>query len=123
MSRVSVLALATAAACGLAPRIAAQQTPPAASATRADSTRMSVVTYISGRSVYVGAGRADGVREGTLLEVLRARAVIATVRVAFLASHSASGEIDSSTATRATSLPGCCSFRKHLNSDHSLNLR
>jgi hypothetical protein len=98
MSRIAILAAAAAVSYGFAPRIAAQQTPPAASATRADSTRMTVVTYISGQSVYVGAGRADGIREGMSLEVLRASAVIATVRVAFLASHSASGSIDSSTA-------------------------
>jgi hypothetical protein len=94
-----VIWLAAAALAGFAPRIAAQQTPPAASATRADSTRMTVVTYISGQSVYVGAGRADGIRESMSLEVVRASAVIATVRVAFLASHSASGPIDSSTAS------------------------
>jgi hypothetical protein len=96
-----MLAVAAATSLGLAQRIAAQQTPPAASPRPADSTRMTVVTYISGQSVYVGAGRADGVREGTVLEILRASAVIATVRVAFLASHSASGEIDSRTASPA----------------------
>jgi hypothetical protein len=74
----------------------AQQTPATAATT--DSTRTVAVTYISGQSVYVGAGRADGVREGMSLEVLRAGAVIATVRAAFLASHSASCEIVSSTA-------------------------
>lgn len=94
MRQIAMLAVAAATSFGFASRITAQQTA-------VDSTRMTVVTYISGRSVYVGAGRADGVREGTVLEVLRARGVIATVHVAFLASHSASGEIDSSTASPA----------------------
>ena len=85
-------------ACAL-PRLAlAQQTGASAAPTRRDSTRMTTVTYISGQSVYVGAGRADGVREGMALEVMRSGLVIATLRATFLASRSSSGEIVSSAA-------------------------
>jgi hypothetical protein len=88
---------AIACACALAPVARAQQPPTPASGR--DSTRTAVVTYNSGQSVYVGAGRADGVREGMTLEVFRGRAVIATLRATYLSSHSSSGEIvTSSTA-------------------------
>ena len=76
----------------------AQQAPAPRAAAPSDSTRMAVVTYISGQSVYVGAGRADGVREGMSLDVLRNKAVIATIRATFLSSHSSSGEIVASTS-------------------------
>ena len=76
----------------------AQKAPPAAPpATRTDSTRMASVTYISGQSIYVNAGRLDGVREGMSLELLHGGSVIATLRVAFLASHSSACETVSST--------------------------
>ena len=79
--------------------VAAQQTPPPAAppgppaAQPTDSTRSATVTYISGTSVYVGAGRLDGLREGMVLEVLRSGSVIARAKVEFLASHSSSSEI------------------------------
>jgi hypothetical protein len=83
-------------ACVLAPGAHGQQpaTPPAGR----DSIRVALVTYVSGQSVYVGAGRDDGVREGTTLEVFRGAAVIATLRATYLSSHSSSGEIVTSTA-------------------------
>jgi hypothetical protein len=83
-------------ACALASVARAQQ--PARSATARDSTRIALVTYISGQSVYVGAGRADGIREGMTLEIFRGAAVIATLRATYLSSHSSSGEIVTSTA-------------------------
>ena len=90
---------ASAILCSVLARISSAQQAPAARPTASnDSTRMAVVTYISGQSVYVGAGRADGVAEGTTLEVLRNKVVIATVRATFLSSHSSSGEIVASTA-------------------------
>ena len=54
---------------------------------------MAVVTYVSGQSVYVSAGRAEGVREGTSLEALHGGTVIATLRATFLSSHSSSCEV------------------------------
>src|SRR5512146_486454 len=83
--------------CAFTPCARAQQPSAARAAAPGDSTRMAVVTYISGQSVYVGAGRADGVREGMSLDVLRNKVVIATIRATFLSSHSSSGEIVSST--------------------------
>ena len=60
--------------------------------------RMAAVTYISGASIYIGAGRLDGVREGMSLDVLRGGQSIAIVRVVFLASHSSSCETVSGSA-------------------------
>jgi hypothetical protein len=74
---------------------------PSAVAGPTDSTRLTTITYISGQSVYVGAGRADGIREGSALEVVRSGSVIATLRATFLASHSSSCDIVSSTAPPA----------------------
>jgi len=101
MMRNTLIAAAASLSCVLAPIAVGQRAPASPASTATDSTRLSVVTYISGQSVYVGAGRADGVREGTSLEVLRAGGVIAIVRATFLASHSSSGEIVSSTAAPA----------------------
>lgn len=97
MTRNTLLALTASLPCLLAANARAQQPSVAAVATN-DSLRMAAITYISGQSLYVGAGRADGVREGMSLEVLRRGAVIATVRATFLSSHSSSCEIVSSTA-------------------------
>jgi hypothetical protein len=93
MMRTFVAMLAAALAFTAREAAGAQQVPvPAGSAVK-DSTRIATVTYISGTSVYVGAGRLDGLREGMVLEVLRAGSVIARANVAFLASHSSSSEI------------------------------
>jgi hypothetical protein len=97
MTRNTLLILAASFPCLLAPNARAQQRPAAAVAAN-DSTRMAAITYISGQSLYVGAGRADGVREGMSLDVLRRGVVIATVRATFLSSHSSSCEVVSSTA-------------------------
>jgi hypothetical protein len=67
----------------------------------ADSVRMTAITYLSGASVYVGAGRLDGVREGMSLEVIRSGSVIATVRILFLSSRSSAGEVASATLAPA----------------------
>jgi len=114
MMRSTQLA-AAAILCAGAAVARAQGTPTPPAAATSDSTRMAAVTYISGQSVYVGAGRADGVREGMSLEVLRAGVVIATVRADFLASHSTSGEVISSTAPPAVG----DSVRYHPVIDHT----
>ena len=99
MRKRVVAMLAVALGFASAELAAAQQPPPppaaapAPAAATTDSTRTASVTYISGTSVYVGAGRLDGVREGMVLEVLRAGTVIARAKVEFLASHSSSSEI------------------------------
>lgn len=100
MKRGALIPLAAAFVC-LSSTLCAQQAPSQPATRTADSTRLSTVTYISGASVYVGAGRADGIREGASLEVLRRGVVIATLRAVFLASHSTSGEIVTSTTPPA----------------------
>jgi hypothetical protein len=96
MTRPSAaVALVAVVSCAVVVRAQQPATPRPATV---DSTRMAAVTYISGQSVYVSAGRADGVREGMSLDVLRKGSVIATVRAVFLASHSSSCEIVSSAA-------------------------
>ncbi|MGZ3331419.1 MAG: hypothetical protein ACXU9O_10000 [Gemmatimonadaceae bacterium] len=93
MTRTVVAMLSAALAFTAMEAAGAQQVPVSAAPPAKDSTRMATVTYISGTSVYAGAGRLDGVREGMVLEVLRAGSVIARANVAFLASHSSSSEI------------------------------
>jgi len=44
------------------------------------AVRTTTVTYLAGTSVYVGAGRADGLVEGQELQVIRRDAVAATLR-------------------------------------------
>jgi hypothetical protein len=90
-----LLGAAVGFACGLPCLALAQQAAASAGPAR-DTTRMTVVTYLSGQSVYVGAGRAEGVHEGMTLEVMRDARAIAKVRVSYLSSHSSSGEIVSS---------------------------
>lgn len=93
MTRTVVAMLAAALAFTARGDAGAQQVPVSAAPPARDSTRTATVTYISGTSVYVGAGRLDGLREGMVLEVLRAGSVIARARVEFLASHSSSSEV------------------------------
>jgi hypothetical protein len=82
----------------VAPALLAQNPSPGR---LSDSLRVAAVTYLSGQSVYVGAGRADGVSEGTMMDVFRAGSVIATLRAIFLSSHSTSAEIVTSTVSPA----------------------
>jgi len=51
------------------------------------------VTFLSGTEVYVGAGRKEGLIEGSDLSVIRHGLVVATLRVKFLASHQSSCEV------------------------------
>ncbi len=48
------------------------------------------VSYLAGASVYVDAGRAEGLREGDSLTVVRGGKPIAWLRASFLSSHRAS---------------------------------
>jgi hypothetical protein len=51
------------------------------------------VTFISGSSIYVGAGLREGLTEGAKLSVVRRDSVVGTLRVKFLASHQASCDV------------------------------
>jgi hypothetical protein len=52
--------------------------------------RVALVNYVSGEAIYIGAGRADGLREDTEVELIRAGAVAATLKVAYLSTRQAS---------------------------------
>lgn len=67
--------------------------PAALTAQDSALTRSATVTYIAGGSIYVAAGRDDGLAEGQELSVTRGDSVIATLKVAFLSSRQASCEV------------------------------
>ncbi len=68
----------------------AQDTAPSAPDTAAV---ISSVTFISGTEIYIGAGRQDGLVEGSVVEVIRGDSTVATLRVKFLASHKSNTEL------------------------------
>ncbi len=94
---------------GLAPapsRSATQDTVPTISIAAVESepdtaAQLSTVTFISGTEIYIGAGRLDGLTEGSEVEVLQNDAAVATLRVKFLASHRSACEVVGGTATVA----------------------
>jgi hypothetical protein len=55
----------------------------------AAAPRTAAVTYLSGASVYIGAGRDQGLTESHELTVFRGDSTIATLKVAFLSSRQA----------------------------------
>ncbi len=61
--------------------------------------RTARVSYLTGTAAYIDAGREEGLREGARLEVMRGGATVGVLKVAFLASHQASCEIVSASAT------------------------
>ncbi len=69
-----------------APATAAQV--PAAPAPAAPATAR--ITYVTGTSIYLDAGRQEGINEGDTIEVMRDGQMIATLRVAYLSEHSSS---------------------------------
>jgi hypothetical protein len=68
---------------------------PAAGSPSQDTAAMrtAVVTSLAGTTVYINAGRADGLVEGMEVTVIRHDSAAATLRVAFLASRQAACEI------------------------------
>jgi hypothetical protein len=63
-----------------------------AAAQDTNATRLARITYVTGLSAYVDAGREAGLREGDTVEVVRGGAAVARLRVAYLASRQASCE-------------------------------
>jgi hypothetical protein len=59
------------------------------------------ITYLTGASAYVDVGRIDGLREAARVEVVRGGAIIAVLKVTYLASHQASCDIVSTSAALA----------------------
>jgi len=54
------------------------------------TSKTALVNYVSGEAVYIGAGRADGLREDTEVDLIRGGAVAATLKVAYLSTRQAS---------------------------------
>jgi hypothetical protein len=67
----------------------------ATAATQDSAVRTAPVTYVSGTTVYVAAGRADGLVEGQELRINRQGGGTITLKVVFLSSRQASCEIAS----------------------------
>jgi len=66
---------------------------PASVPSAADSVRWASVTYLAGRSIYVSAGRDDGLEAGATLDVVRRGATVATLRAVVISTHRSSCEI------------------------------
>jgi hypothetical protein len=65
------------------------------------AVRTARITYLTGASAYLDVGRLDGLREGDTVRVVHGRTVIGVLRVSYLASHKASCDIASTSATLA----------------------
>jgi hypothetical protein len=89
--RLATLLLLTAASAPLrAQSTTGVQVPPAAGQ---DSTRTASVTYLAGQTVYVSAGRADGLTEAQEVSLIRGDSVAATLKVQFLSSKQSACEV------------------------------
>jgi hypothetical protein len=66
-----------------------------------DSTaaRTARITYLTSVSAYIDAGRDDGLEVGTAVDVLKGGAPVASLKVAYLASHQAACDIVSASGT------------------------
>src|SRR5689334_5254105 len=96
MRAIRVITLGVAALAAGA-RVSPAQTavPERAVAATQPSVSWTTVTYLSGQQVYVDAGTANGLREGSRLEVVRSGSVIATIVVAFISSTKSSCTVES----------------------------
>ncbi len=65
----------------------------ASPAARADDLPRAKVSYVSADQVYLDAGRADGLRAGDVLQILRRDAPVTEITLEHLAEHSASCRI------------------------------
>jgi len=63
--------------------------PPTAPQSTAAPAAMTRVTYLSGPTIYVEAGRDDGINQGDYLEVVRDGKVVATLLVTYVSAHRA----------------------------------
>ena len=101
MSARTLRTLLPFAAALLAPVAAAQAVKSDASAAAPLPDSLSgatMVSYVSGPSVYISAGSRDGVWHGSRVAVLRGGTVIAELKVQYLSSHSAACEVLSGAA-------------------------
>jgi len=58
-----------------------------------------IVTYVTGQSVYIGAGHLDGVWVGSRVMIVHGGVPVAELRVRYLSSHGASCELPSGSAS------------------------
>lgn len=71
----------------------AQAAPAPAGAQDTTAVRKATITYLTGTSAYIDAGRDGGLRDGMEVQVWRGGATIAVLKVSFLASRQASCDI------------------------------
>lgn len=90
MSRLASALIGAAAVAAAGMVAPAQQPADRAAPVAADSLRWARVTYLAGRSVYVSAGRDDGIDVDSPLEVVRGGVSIAMLRAVVVSSHRAS---------------------------------
>jgi hypothetical protein len=57
------------------------------------ASKTAKVSYVTGNSVYISAGREDGLREGASVDLIRGERSVVTLKVAYLSSHQAACEI------------------------------
>ena len=60
-----------------------------AAAQDSTATRTARITYLTSVSAYIDAGREDGLEEGAAVDVLESGTPVASLKVAYLASHQA----------------------------------
>jgi hypothetical protein len=71
---------------------------PLAGQARDTTARYARITYLTGVTAYLNAGRDDGLRDSTRLEVFRGSKRVGTIRVAYLAAHQAACDIIDTTS-------------------------
>ncbi|HWA58837.1 MAG TPA: hypothetical protein VG692_16380 [Gemmatimonadales bacterium] len=82
----------------LLPRSAVGQDATKVTAPPDSAVRTAPVTYVTGSTIYVAAGRADGLVEGQQLFIKRTGGAVVTLKVAYLSSRQASCEVVGSDA-------------------------
>jgi len=87
--------------CRLAATVALAGPAAVQDAAAQDSTavRTARITYLTSVSAYIDAGREDGLETGTAVDVLKGGAPVASLKVAYLASHQAACDIVSASGT------------------------
>lgn len=93
---ISLRALTTV---GLALSVAVVVSDAQSTTVESRSTEWAAVTYLSGQNVYIDAGTARGLREGSRLAVVRAGSVVANLVVAFVSSTRASCTVESASVS------------------------
>lgn len=71
---------------------------PLAGQARDTTSRSARITYLTGVTAYLNAGREEGLRDSTRLDVFRGGRRVGTIRVTYLASHQAACDIVDTTS-------------------------